>query len=567
MDPHAGKVTLAPTQPTRHLRVASLRSAPMSDFDALVDEWIDYELSEVPVRATQLGIDGHNELLGDFSEAAHARRDVADDEWLARVQQIDESTLTFDQRIDRVLLESTLTGRKINRTWTGWRRDPGSYPNVGLQGVFALFLHRVHPEPDLARFAIARMQALPAVLEDAKRNIDPDLVPPLFVERAVGPCRAGIGYFRDLVPAEIGDEKLRAEVAEAGDAAAAALEGYLRWLDELAPTAQGDWVYGEMRYSALLQEKEVLGFNTEGLNALGHSAFDTVEVELAEVAKRIDATSDWRTINKNLTQQHPASPEDMRARYEACTAQARQFLVDRGLVTLADGEECIVEPSPPFQRPILAVASYATPPAFKPTLTGHFFVPFPPDGTPADQVQQRLATNSFHSIPTITAHEAYPGHHWHLTWMQGNPRPLRKMLTTPYFSEGWGLYAERVMYENGFFASDAEVLGHLDARIFRAARIIVDTSLHTGSMTFGQAVEFMTANTSLSPATAVAEVKRYCAWPTQAASYLTGCLEIERIRQRFLDAGRGDLRDFHNRLAGSGALPIGLAERAVMEST
>ena len=549
MDAHAAKVTLA----------------CMPDFDALVDEWIAHELTESPVRATQLGIDGYDELLGDHSEAAHARRDTADDEWLARIQAIDESTLTFDQRIDRGLLESTLTGRKINRTWMGWRRDPGAYPSAGLQGVFALFLHRVHPEPDLARFAIARMQALPGVLEDAKQNIDADLVPPLFVERAAGPCQAGIGYFRNLVPQEIADDELRAEVAAAGDSAATALEGYLAWLKELEPKAHGDWVFGESRYSALLQEKEVLGFNTEGLNALGHSAFAAVEQELVEVAQRIDASRDWRTINKELTEHHPSTPDDMRAQYEACTAKARQFLVDHGLVTFAEGEECVVEPSPPFQRPILAVASYATPPAFKPTLTGHFFVPFPPDGTSEADVQQRLASNSLHSIPTITAHEAYPGHHWHLTWMQGNERKLRKMLTTPYFSEGWGLYAERVMYEHGFFANDAEILGHLDARIFRAARIIVDTSLHTGAMTFDQAVDFMTSNTALSPATAVAEVKRYCAWPTQAASYLTGCLEIERIRGRFLDAGRGDLRDFHNRLAGAGALPIGLAERAVMQ--
>jgi uncharacterized protein (DUF885 family) len=537
----------------------------MPDFDALVAEWTNHELRETPIRATQLGIDGYDEQLGDYSEAAHHRRDRADDEWLARLEQIDDAALGFDQRIDRGLLESTLVGRRINRTWQGWRRDPGSYASVGLQGVFSLFLHRVHPEPDLARFAIARMEALPAVLEDAKRNIDAELVPPLFVERAQGPCRAGIGYFRDLVPQEVADDALRSKVADAGDAAATALEGYLAWLDELAPKATGDWVFGEQRYSALLQDKEVLRFDTAGLHAMGRRAFDACEAELVAVATRIDASSDWRSINKALTAHHPSSPEDMRAQYEACTARARQFLIDHGLVTLADGEECVVEPSPPFQRPILAVASYATPPAFKPTLTGHFFVPFPPDGTPDAEVQQRLASNSLHSIPTITAHEAYPGHHWHLTWMQGNPRPLRKMLTTPYFSEGWGLYAERVMYEHGFFGTDEEILGHLDARIFRAARIVVDTSLHTGEMSFDEAVAFMTTNTALSEATAIAEVKRYCAWPTQAASYLTGCLEIERIRADFLDAGRGDLREFHNRLAGSGALPIGLAERAVMQ--
>ncbi len=538
----------------------------MADFDALVEEWIAAELAESPVRATQLGVDGRDDEFGDYSAAGFERRDAADDAWLARLGDIDESALTFDQRIDLGLLRSTLTGRAINRTWMGWRRDPGIYPGVALQGVFALFLHRVHAEADLGRASPSRACApsracstrggrtsTPTSCHHCSWNARPD------------PCRAGIGYFRNLVPAEITDGKLRAEVAEAGEAAASALESYLSWLDGLAPKAKGDWVFGEMRYSAMLQEKEVLGFNTEGLHQRGLDAFAVAEQELVDVARRIDANSDWRTINKELTQHHPSSPDDMRRAYEACTAKARQFLIDHELVDMAMGEECVVEPSPPFQRPVLAVASYATPPAFKPTLTGHFFVPFPPDGTSDAEVDQRLASNSFHSIPTITAHEAYPGHHWHLTWMQGNPRPLRKILTTPYFSEGWGLYAERVMYEHGFFENDAEILGHLDARIFRAARIVVDTALHTGDMTPDEAVTYMTSNTALSDATAVAEVKRYCAWPTQAASYLTGCLEIERIRADFLNTARGDLRDFHNRLAGAGALPIGLAEQAVMQ--
>ncbi len=552
MHQHAGQVT-------RRYRAA------MPDFDAMAEEWISNEMEESPVRATQLGIDGYDDQLGDYSAARYERRERADAEWLTRFDAVDASSLSFEQRVDLGLLQSTLTGRAISRDWFGWRRDPGVYPGVGMQGVFALFLHRVHSEADLARFAVARMLALPGVLDAGRANVDPDLVCPLFVERAAGPCRAGIGYFRNLVPAEVTDASLRAQVAEAGEVAASSLESYLAWLDELAPKTKGDWVYGEARYSALLRDKERLRFDTAGLHRYGLDAFATCEAELVSLAERIDSSSDWRTINKKLTSHHPSTPEDMRATYEACTEKARQFLVDHELVTLPDGEECLVEPSPPFQRPVLAVASYGSPPAFKPTLTGHFFVPFPPDGTSDDEVQQRLQTNSFHMIPTITAHEAYPGHHWHLTRLQSNERPLRKMLMTPYFAEGWGLYSERVMYEHGFFASNEEVLGHLDARIFRAARIVVDTALHVGDMTSDEAVKYMTANTALSEATAVAEVKRYCAWPTQAASYLTGCLEVERIRGDFLDAKRGTLREFHDKLAGSGALPIGLAEQAVME--
>jgi uncharacterized protein (DUF885 family) len=148
--------------------------------------------------------------------------------------------------------------------------------------------------------------------------------------------------------------------------------------------------------------------------------------------------------------------------------------------------------------------------------------------------------------------------------MQQNPRAIRKVLGTSYFTEGWGLYAERLLHEEGFFEDPKHVLYHLKDRIFRAARIVVDTALHTGEMTFDDAVAYMRANAGLSEPTAKAEVGRYCSWPTQASSYLTGSLEIERIRKRYLDAGKGTLREFNDSIAGSGMLPIALAEAAVM---
>ena len=131
------------------------------------------------------------------------------------------------------------------------------------------------------------------------------------------------------------------------------------------------------------------------------------------------------------------------------------------------------------------------------------------------------------------------------------------------------------MRERGFFTDPVQELYHLEATIFRAARIVVDTSLHMGEMTHDEAVEYMLAKTALTEPTARAEVGRYCSWPTQASSYLTGCLEILRMRERYLEA-RGVsakkprdipvevLRDFHDTLAGSGKMPLGLAEQALM---
>jgi uncharacterized protein (DUF885 family) len=223
----------------------------------------------------------------------------------------------------------------------------------------------------------------------------------------------------------------------------------------------------------------------------------------------------------------------------------------------------------------LGVASYTAPPSFSDRWKGHFFVPFAPDGASETEVQSRLASNSYGSIPSTTVHETYPGHHWHLVMRKAHASEVRRVYSTPYFSEGWALYAERVMRERGFFENPIHELHHLNASLFRAARIIVDTSLHLGEMSFDEAVDFMHDRAAMPEPVARVEVGRYCWWPTQASSYLTGCLEILAIRERYLAArGLADvppadvpvevLRGFHDTITSSGALPLGLAERAVM---
>ena len=525
--------------------------------DGVIEQWIDEEMAESPERATMLGIDGYDDRLADYSAAGFERRARRDDAWLDRLSATDADGLTPDQEIDRDLVVSLLRGRAAMRDWTVWRRDPASYLSPMLAGVFQLFLHRLHPEADLARFATARLNQVERVVDEAKANLDFDLANSVFVERGLGQTRAAITYVRDLVPAEIGDAALRATVADAGERAALALEGFLAFLNDGTTKARGSYAIGETRYSALLEQKELLGYGATALRDKGRAAYEELDAEMTEIAG-----GDWPAEMDRLNGDHPRTPDEMLAAYTDWTERARQFLRDTGLVTLPDGERCEVEPSPPFQRPILAVASYGMPPPFKPGRVGHFFVPWPPEGTSDDEIQQRLATNAYSSIPTVAVHEAYPGHHWHLTWMKDNPRPVRKVVTTPYFSEGWALYAERVMREHDFFEDDSQLLAHLDARIFRAARIVVDTSLHIGDMEFEEAVEFMRSKASLSEPTARAEVGRYCSWPTQAASYLTGAIEIERIR----GAWKGSVAQFNDTIAGSGAMPIALAERALLSA-
>jgi uncharacterized protein (DUF885 family) len=535
----------------------------MTDVDALLDEWLAERLAEQPVRATALGITGYDDQLGDFSAVGFERRAANNRRWAERLRGLPLDGRTLDQDIDIGLVRSVLAGEGIMEDWANWRRDPAAYLEPCLAGVFSLFLHHVLPEPEAAAAAAARLRSFGEVLDAAADNLDPGLASDVILDRGLGQCRAGIVYCRDLVAEEVADPSLRALVAEAGGAAAAALESFAAHLGDLRSRASGQWVIGEGRYSALLHDKELLGYGTAELSRRGAGALESLEAEADELARAIDPeAAGWQHVFDALAADRPESPDQMLAGYSRWTGAARQFLVDRGLVTIPDGERCLVEPSPVFQRPVLAVASYNGPPPFTPSMTGHFFVPFPPEGTTEDDLAKRLADNNHHSMASISVHEAYPGHHWHFAWMKGNPRTVRKALWTSYFVEGWALYTEQMMRQQGFFVDRRQELCHVQARLFRAARIVVDTGLHSGELAFDEAVAFMVRRAGLTEPVARAEVGRYCAWPTQASSYLTGAIEIERMADEWRGRG-GSLRGFHDTIAGSGGLPIGLAERAV----
>ncbi|HVM29300.1 MAG TPA: DUF885 domain-containing protein [Candidatus Limnocylindrales bacterium] len=546
----------------------------MAAISQLINDFLANEWELWPVKASSVGLTQHDERLDDMSAEAFRRRDDDAADWMRRFEAVPDDDLQPDEQIDRDLVVAMLRGRLIQAEWQGWRRDPLVYSAPIMDGLFTLFLHRLRPEGDLVDAAVARLEQVPRALEQGKANLDPAMAPRLFVERGLASARGGGRYLRELLPEEAqsadGQRRLRA----AGAVAADALAEWVSHLERLAEQASGDWVYGEERYTRLLRERESLAHDARSLREMGQAEYDRLDREMAQVAREADGSDDWRAVLERANQDHPETEQEMRETYAEWTERARTFLVERGLVSLPEGESCRVDPSPVFMRPVLGVAFYIAPPTFAETMAGYYFVPYAPDGASADEVQKRLASNSFGSIPSTSVHEAYPGHHWHLAWAKQQSSPLRNVLGTPYFVEGWALYAERLMREQGFFTEPMQVLYHLEATIFRAARIVVDTSLHLGEMSFEDAVQFMVRNVSMPEPTARAEVGRYCWWPTQASSYLTGCLEILAMRDRYVAANAepgasaanadiGLLRRFHDRLAGSGRLPLGLAERAL----
>ena len=186
-----------------------------------------------------------------------------------------------------------------------------------------------------------------------------------------------------------------------------------------------------------------------------------------------------------------------------------------------------------------------------------------------DQQLARLRSHHDAWIPIIAVHEAYPGHHVHALKTRENPRVLRRIAREPIFSEGWGLFTEELMVELGFLQGDEIRLTQLRNRMWRAARVILDSSLHTGKMTVEEAVDFLVESVRFERYAAELEVGMYTRRPTYVLGYLIGMQELMAIRNDyFSEFGEPSPPSvFYDRLLGIGSIPPALVRKELLGGT
>jgi uncharacterized protein (DUF885 family) len=379
-----------------------------------------------------------------------------------------------------------------------------------------LQMHRRSPElyttPVLAALRLGHHQKdyldqAPDLLAHGRRNLDPAHADPQLLTRAAAQAKAGAAACERL----------------GGSAAARAYAEFAVFLGDLALSAHGEPAVGERNYTALVRAAAGDGYDAAAVHDRGLTRVRELKARLATLPA--------------FTDQPARDGDELLEWYRAETARARRFCLEHQVVTLPEEEHCDVAAAPADRLALLPVASYER---------GRFLVPTTP--------QRRSA------LAAVTVHETYPGHHAHYSRM--SRRPLRALFTTPFFTEGWGVYAEQVAGELGYFTGPGELRGHLVALLVRAARAAVDAGVHTGAMSPAEARTFLNGELNLPEQYAEAEVGRCLAYPTQAAAYLIGATEIAAI----VTAAGGPGAGVHDRLTALGSPPLPLA-RSVLTST
>jgi len=332
------------------------------------------------------------------------------------------------------------------------------------------------------------------------------------------------------------------------------------------PTGQ---VMGEVAYTRMLREQDLLSYDAVGLWDYAHAEFDATERQLEALAHKIDPSKTWLQIANDVKQDHP-DPLKMIEAHQEVVNKARAHLISHDLMTLPWPETCTVvrrTPTPgnnPYYGNFSGAAS--RPPAADGALRGEWQInPFDPSW---DDAQQRdyLLEHDWGVILVTAPHETYGGHHVQIMYQMHNPRPLRRAQSTSMFSEGWGLYNEQLFEETGFFPDERIHLRQLQLLLWRNARVIYDVGLQTGRMTRSQAVSLMIDRVGFLRWAAEAEVDSALARPGYFIGYFMGMSEILKMRDEYRQA-RGaafTLKDFHDRLLKIGSMPPALVREALM---
>ncbi|MBI3939319.1 MAG: DUF885 domain-containing protein [Acidobacteria bacterium] len=531
-------------------------SSEQSRFEQLVAQWMEDSLRLDPVQATILGIHKYDDQLGDFSAEGFRTRSELAKRHLSALESIPVASLSPSAQADyRVLQGHLKVAVKDLDQIQSWKRMPSLYSDIPTRIVFLMASREYAPLEDRLKNIIARMRQIPEVLEAARRNLnDP---PRIWTEIAIDSTGGSIEFFDRTVPVLAGAiPPLQQSLALESRRAADAFREHLKFLKEdLLPRSGGDFKAGKENFEYYLKNNYLLEESSDQLLALGRMVFDRTRKQVIDVAKLVDSGKDWKEVLDGVKRHHP-SASTLMDEYRREVARARAFLLKKDLVAIPADEKLQIIETPVFQRGTVPYAQYYSPAPYEKDQTGYFTVTPVDTGRPPQEQEAQLSGHSHGDIVNTAVHEAYPGHHLQFLYSNRSESTIKKILASSIFSEGWGLYSEELLSESGYYSPEERLI-QLQWTLVRAARVLIDVGLHTGSMSFDDAVAFLTDEVRLDKAGATAEVRRYTMNPTQPLSYLVGRELIFRIRDDYArkQGKKYKLKNFHAELLGSGAIP------------
>jgi uncharacterized protein (DUF885 family) len=556
-------------------------------FSELEDEFIYTTLSFSPVSATSAGYHQHHGVhldrqLDDFSAASLDRQKNFYERMRERLHEVaSHGQLSPEDRADCDIMQGQIELALLDLSDTqSYRHNPTIYVELIGNALFNPLVLEYAPKPERMRDIIARTEKIPGFLDQAKANLADS--PEIWTKVAGEENQGNIDLLEHAIPAELPPE-LRSDFDRAAKPALAALRGFQDYLkNDLAKRNQADWRLGREKYQRKFRYTLSTDLSPEQVLGAAESDLKKVRAQMLDLARNVKMPGSHeihgsfsphdienRIISEVLDRiaERHATPETYMSDAKRDLAEARAFVKSKNLVTLPLRDNLQVIDTPEFMRGIYAVGGFSQAPALEPRLGAFYWVTPIPKTWPANRIESKLREYNFYHLKLLTIHEAMPGHYVQFEFANDvepkSRRVLRAVWGSGTYVEGWAVYTEQMMLDEGYLNDPPELRLTLLKEMLRVlANTILDVRLQTMGMTDQEALDLMEKETFQETEEATAKLQRAKLSSCQLPMYFLGWRGWLRVRDAYKGkkAAAYSLSEFHESALKEGAVPLPVLE-------
>ncbi len=521
-----------------------------------------------PSAGTSAGLHQYDGKLEDYSKASLAREKSTLHKMLAEVEAFPVAGLSASQAADRELIlgaiQSSLQDLEIIRSL---ETNPDRYSSTASNAAFVIMSRKFAPAAERLKLLIERERQMPKLFTDARTNLRNP--PKVFTEIALEQLPGIVSFFETDVPSaftDVKDQKLLAQFKTANTAVIQALKSYEIFLKkEVLPKSKGSYRLGEDTFRKKLLYDEMVDIPLDRLLKIGYENLRLNQQRFKDTAAKIDPAKTPQQILEEAQKDHPPADGLLDA-FRNTLGGLLAFIEQHHIISIPSKVLPVLEETPPFERATTS-ASMDTPGPYEKVATEAYFnVTLPEKTWSKERIEEHMQGFNRGTIISTAIHETYPGHYTQFLWVPSAPSKTRRLLGASSNAEGWAHYCEQMLLDEGYGSTDLKLrLGQLQDALLRNARYIVAIQMHTGNMTFDQAVDFFVKEGYQTKAIGTMETKR----GTSDATYLyytLGKLQILKLREdyRAMKGSTFSLEEFHTNFLKQGFPPIKIVRKALL---
>ncbi len=537
-------------------------------------DYLDESFRVRPMLATSLGDHRFDDRLDDLSPDARAADRARVRKALADLPKaVSSKELSRDSQIDYEILEQSLRREVwLDENFAPFEDDPRTYGPYLTDSVYLPLVQSTLPKETNVKNALARMALIPKVVDVARTTIkDP---PRVRVDTAIRQTDGAIHFYESEVFELSGQAKGSGEMGEKAARIVEALRRHREFLKaEVLPRSTESWRIGPEKFAKKLEFELDANISADEVLKEAEAEAVRVEAEMLAIARVLwssmfptepvppdDAPGRRATVARVLAEvaRDHGTPESLVSDARATVAQIKAFIAEKDILGLPEPDRCRIVEMPEFKRGVSVAYLEPAPPLDTRGVSEYAISP-PPKDWDAAKVASYLGEYNKAMLKILTIHEAYPGHYVQLEYGNRCPSTIRRVLYSGVFAEGWAVYTERMMLDQGFGGGDLKLrLQQLKFYLRAVVNAILDNRMHAGTMTDAEAMELLVGRAFQTEGEALGKIVRAKLTSCQLSTYFVGRLAFHRLRQK-VQRERGEsfrLGRFHEAVLGHGTLPV-----------